>query len=133
MSNLILIVEDTLQTKNLLHKIISHLCPHHDVMTVDNGGAALTFMQQHRPDVVFTDLEMPGLSGYELIELMQSNATTHDIPVVIVSSHADRLNDTRIIRQLTDRGLAPCPVVGKPLDIGSLKIVIGDVLGAAVA
>ncbi len=133
MSQIILIVEDTLQTKNLMQKIVGHLCPEHTVVSVDNGGAALTYMSQHKPCLVFTDLEMPGLSGYELITMMNDNSNNRDIPVVVVTAHADRLNDSRVVRQLTDRGLPACPVVGKPLDIGSLKEVIVQVLGVGVA
>jgi len=132
MTGSILIVDDTQQTKKLLEKIVSHLCPNHEVVTADHGKAALEYLATHTPLLVFTDLEMPQINGYDLIAAMQANPEHAEIPVVVISAHADYSNDSRVVRELEDRNLPPCPVMGKPLNIEHLKTILHQHLGVAV-
>jgi CheY-like chemotaxis protein len=56
------------------------------VETANDGAAALELIKTIRPDVIFTDLQMPRLSGHELIEALKNNAETVGIPVVILAA-----------------------------------------------
>lgn len=55
------------------------------VAETGNGTAILPLVQQHRPDVVVTDLEMPGLDGLRVLEDLRSAALT--LPVVVLTMH----------------------------------------------
>jgi CheY-like chemotaxis protein len=48
-------------------------------------------------DVVFLDLEMPGLNGYEVIELLKHDAKHKDVPVVAHTVHTNEINNARQI------------------------------------
>jgi CheY-like chemotaxis protein len=56
------------------------------VETATDGAAALELLKTIRPDIIFTDLQMPRLSGYELIEALKNNAETAGIPVLILAA-----------------------------------------------
>ena len=51
------------------------------------------------PDAVVADLEMPGVGGIELLRLLQQNARTRSIPVVIATTvtSLDRVNECRAL------------------------------------
>jgi CheY-like chemotaxis protein len=56
------------------------------VETASNGIAALEALKSIRPDLIVTDLQMPQLSGYQLIDALKANAETAAIPVVILAA-----------------------------------------------
>ena len=57
------------------------------VRDFDNARAALSVLAHARPDAVFTDVRMPGMSGIELLEAL--NARIPDVPVVVMSAYTD--------------------------------------------
>jgi two-component system nitrogen regulation response regulator GlnG len=57
------------------------------VRDFDNARAALSVLAHARPDVVFTDVRMPGMDGIELLEAL--NARLPDVPVVVMSAWTD--------------------------------------------
>jgi CheY-like chemotaxis protein len=56
------------------------------VETATDGLAALDTLKAIRPDVIFTDLQMPRLSGYGLIDALKANPETADIPIVVLAA-----------------------------------------------
>lgn len=57
-----------------------------DVLTADNGFEALPVISAHHPDILFIDIMMPRLDGYQTCALVKNNAKFRDIPVVMLSS-----------------------------------------------
>ncbi len=57
-----------------------------DVESATNGAEALEVLAQVRPDLVVTDLNMPKMTGSELITALKANADTADIPVVVIAA-----------------------------------------------
>lgn len=53
---------------------------------VENGEQAWSACTEGRPDLVIADAMMPGLSGFELLERIRSDARTEDVPVMLVSA-----------------------------------------------
>ncbi len=58
------------------------------VMTAGDGISGLALVRQERPNFVITDLSMPGLSGWELIDEMKRDRSLLDIPIVALTAHA---------------------------------------------
>ena len=52
---------------------------------------ALAYIQRERPSVVVTDLNMPHLSGLDLLGVLRSDPAAHDIPVIIMSANMSEL------------------------------------------
>ena len=55
----------------------------HDVDQAGSGAGALTAMNARRPDVLVTDLDMPGMSGFELIRA--TRRAYPDLPIVAMT------------------------------------------------
>lgn len=56
------------------------------VETATDGIAALDALKIIQPDLILTDLQMPQLSGYQLIETIQANEQTAAIPIVVLAA-----------------------------------------------
>lgn len=56
------------------------------VFTADNGFEALPLISSAQPDIVFVDIMMPRLDGYQTCALLKLNAKYRDIPVIMLSS-----------------------------------------------
>jgi DNA-binding response OmpR family regulator len=53
-----------------------------------NGQDGLAEVNNSTPDIILLDVEMPGLSGYEVCHQLRENPRTSDVPVVFISSHS---------------------------------------------
>ena len=80
----LLIVDDE---PELLEILKEHFQGRYEVDTAGSGAAALDRFVQQRPDVVFLDVNMPGISGLEVLKLFkQSDAS---IPVIVVTANTE--------------------------------------------
>ncbi|MBL8953479.1 MAG: response regulator [Myxococcaceae bacterium] len=59
-----------------------------DVESVSDGGAALERAMESPPDLVLTDVMMPGVGGFELLEALRSREETRFVPVILLSARA---------------------------------------------
>ncbi|MFX4263830.1 response regulator [Pelotomaculum propionicicum] len=60
----------------------------HEVTTASDGMAGLKMLSRApHPEVVFVDLNMPGLSGRTVVEIMHGTPVLKDIPVIILSGY----------------------------------------------
>jgi CheY-like chemotaxis protein len=82
-----------------------------EVMSAADGRAGLKLATRARPDVVVTDLRMPGLSGIELAQRLEDALDGSSIPVLGITSDGSGLRDTavrsRCFQQVLEKPLAP--------------------------
>lgn len=76
-----LVVDDSRDSRDALSGKLSALG--HDVTAVGSVLAALQEIAQHRPDIIFSDLEMPGATGRQLAAYLKTSTSTATIPIVI--------------------------------------------------
>jgi putative two-component system response regulator len=82
--NKVLVVDDSKVIRELLrHCFMKNGL---NVLTAEDGSAGLQIIKAERPDVVVTDIEMPGLTGYELCEELRRLPDMRDSFVVMMSS-----------------------------------------------
>lgn len=55
-----------------------------DVISFSDGDAAVENLDEVKPDIVLADVNMPGINGYQLCELMRSDQANKDIPVLLL-------------------------------------------------
>lgn len=81
-----LLVDD--MAENLL--VLSSLLQREDVelLTATSGAEALELLLQHEVALALLDVQMPVMDGFELAELIRSNASTRDIPLIFVTAGA---------------------------------------------
>lgn len=60
-----------------------------EVVTLSESDAVIPFCQTHIPDLILLDVQMPGMSGLELCEIIKSHPATEHIPVIFITSTYD--------------------------------------------
>lgn len=58
----------------------------HDVMLAEDGFDALSKVNDYEPDLIFCDILMPRLDGYQTCAIIKRNARFSDVPLVMLSS-----------------------------------------------
>jgi DNA-binding NtrC family response regulator len=116
----ILVVDDE---PMLVDLVVEHLRDsHHEVETAANGRQALAAVARQRPDVVLLDINMPGLSGLEVLkEIMKTDPS---ITVIMVSGNTDVAVTAEAIRH------GAFSYVPKPFDFRYLRHFIAASIGA---
>src|ERR1700728_5310074 len=64
------------------------------VESATNGAEALEILERVHPDLIITDMQMPKMSGSELITALKKNPATANIPIIIVAGRASGFDET---------------------------------------
>ena len=109
----------------------------HEVVTAEDGLAALEFLKKARPDIIFTDLIMPNIGGEKLCQVIRSRPELKNLHIIIYS--ATVLEDaTNILNLGADACIAKGPFkntethiakVIEHIDNGTLHELKGTILG----
>lgn len=83
----ILIIDDVEMNRVVLGEIIKNM-GYYPILA-ESGEMALEIMKENYPQLVLTDISMPGIDGYELCRILKENEKTRDIPVVFISAFDD--------------------------------------------
>ena len=59
-----------------------------DVVVASNGDTALLIARERRPQLVYLDVNLPRLSGYDVCEQIRSDPHLHDLPVLMTSARS---------------------------------------------
>lgn len=114
---LILVVDDSADMRSLLCEVLE---PHgYEVATAASSGKALTFMTRRVPDLVITDLMMPGMSGISLRSVMLRRPELAAVPVIVLSAYWARPGET----------LDAVAVLTKPVNLDRLMESVERALG----
>jgi CheY-like chemotaxis protein len=80
----ILIIDDEAVDRYILLRLLEHQpCI---IEQAASGFEGLRILQEIKPDLIILDLNMPGLSGYEVLNHIKANPATRNIPVAVVTS-----------------------------------------------
>ncbi len=85
----ILVVDDNPDNRLLIRHLFDDA--RYQVLEAANGGDGLTVADTARPDCILLDLAMPGLGGFEVLERLQANLRTREIPVIILTATDESL------------------------------------------
>ena len=94
----------------------------HSVIEAADGATALRLMGEAAPDVVLTDLGMPGMNGWELAKAIKAVQPT--LPVVLLTGWQDHAPGEDTGRQAVD------VILGKPVSLAALRRAIDDLFPA---
>ena len=81
----IIVIEDNEAAARLMSRILESRddC---EVHLAHNGNAGINLMRRLRPDLVITDLMMPDVDGFRVIEMMKEDPDLRNIPIVVVTA-----------------------------------------------
>lgn len=94
----------------------------HDVTTARRGADALVHVAQTMPDLIISDIRMPGMDGYQLVRNLRSNARTRLVPIVFLSAKDETADRIEGFRTGVDAYLT------KPFDSDELAAVVAGIL-----
>ena len=80
----ILVVDDEQQIQALLVALLEYAG--YRIITASNGQEALATLETTRPDLILSDIMMPGMNGFEVCRRLRANILTRAIPVVMLTS-----------------------------------------------
>jgi twitching motility two-component system response regulator PilH len=80
----ILVVEDTRSEMELMSHYLRE--SGYIVINADSAREALNKAIEQKPDVIVTDVVMPGMSGFELCRSLKKNPVTAEVPIIICTS-----------------------------------------------
>jgi PAS domain S-box-containing protein len=87
----ILLADDNADMRDYVRRLLGD---HYEIRAVGNGVEALAAAREHPPDLVLTDVMMPGLDGFGLLQELRASEATRTIPVILLSARAGE--DARI-------------------------------------
>ena len=79
----VLVVDDSTSVRKVLEKLLSSRGL--VVTTCETAEQGLEAVKQNTPNLVIADVVMPGMSGFELCQMVKTQASTKNIPVILIS------------------------------------------------
>lgn len=95
----------------------------YQVETVGDGISAWEKIQIDKPDMLITDIVMPGLNGYELIRKVRSEPETRELPVLMLTGRGQDVDELKGYEAGVDKFLT------KPFSPKELLSIVGEILG----
>ena len=87
----LLIIEDN---KELTEYLIGLLGGNYQILTAENGSEGTEQAMEHIPDIILSDVMMPGKDGYQVCKELKKDLRTNHIPIILLTARAD--TDSRI-------------------------------------
>jgi signal transduction histidine kinase len=81
----ILIADDNADMRDYLTRLLS---VHYQIESVGDGSTALDAVRRNRPDLIISDVMMPGLDGFQLVAALRSDSATRGLPIILLSARA---------------------------------------------
>ena len=114
--NRVLLVEDDIDLRETISEYLNGVG--FDVVLAENGSQGIQKAIQHRPDVIVCDISMPGITGYEVFNMLHQINTTSVIPFIFLSAKASKEDI------LLGLHLGADDYIPKPFEFGELVKVI---------
>jgi two-component system response regulator HydG len=110
----VLVVDDEASARNGYERLLKQAG--YVVDLAEEGNNALQVAAEHPPDVVITDVKMPGMDGMQLLEKLREQDP--DLPVIVVTAFGDVSVAVQAMRRGADDFLT------KPVDIDALAVIV---------
>ena len=116
----ILVVDDNPESANslgLLMKLVGH-----DVRIAYNGPTALETLRTFQPQVLLQDIQMPGMSGYEVVQRIREQSATMPVVLVALTGYGSDQDRRRCLDAGFDHHLV------KPVDLHALQQLLASIV-----
>jgi DNA-binding response OmpR family regulator len=122
----ILIVDDDQLIRLLLEEILSDLrIQDIQLFSADNGHAALEIIQREEPQIVFLDVMLPGMNGFEVCNIVKNTLKMNHIYIIMLTAKGQELDKQKAKESGADF------YITKPFTIQDVIRKVKEVLGSA--
>ena len=90
-----LVVDDSITVRRVTQRLLERNGMR--VLTAKDGVDAMALLQEHVPDVILLDIEMPRMDGYEVAAHVRSDARLADVPIIMITSRVGEKHRARAI------------------------------------
>ena len=115
----VLLVEDHTDTREMIAMLLN--MEGYAVATAEDGQEGVAQASLQQPDIIVTDINMPKLSGIEMIRILRGRPEFSSVPILVMTAYG---ND--VARDAITNGATRA--VTKPVDFESLVVAIKDLL-----
>ncbi|WP_164503689.1 hybrid sensor histidine kinase/response regulator transcription factor [Pleionea sediminis] len=115
----VMIVENNYQMLALLQE---QLEPFYNVIAVENGEVAAKVSLVEQPDIVLSDINMPRMDGFRLLDTLKNHPATNHIPVVLLTGKSNISDRIRGFKKSADAYLT------KPYDVIELRELLNSLI-----
>jgi twitching motility two-component system response regulator PilG len=116
----VLLVDDT---RTLLSLIQVYLMGWQiEFVEAKDGTEGLARAREHRPDLVISDVRMPGMDGFELCAAIRADRVLHETPLVLLTSLADEASRKK------GKLVGATAFLTKPVSVEELRKTVGGIL-----
>lgn len=126
MNKFFLLADDDRDDAELFNEALISLTPPVDFEHVEDGRGVIEFLsnpQNNKPDLIFLDLNMPQMSGWQCLAKLKNDIYLQDIPVVMYST-SSHPRDKEIAVDLGAHGF-----ITKPTDFKELRRILQGIAG----
>ena len=120
----VLYVEDNLSNVKLMERLLA-LRTGIKLIPAMQGSLGVELAREHHPDLILLDLNLPDASGAEILARLRGDATTADIPVVVLSADATRGQVERLLKAGARAYLT------KPFDLEEFLKLLDETVGTS--
>ena len=125
MKKSVLIVEDNELNMKLFHDLLE--AHGYDTIETRNGVEAVELARKHHPDLILMDIQLPEVSGLQVIQWIKDDELLRRIPVIAVTAYAMKGDEEKIRQSGCEAYLSKPIAVVKFLE--TVRNYIGDVKG----
>jgi len=116
-----LVVDDSITVRRVTQRLLERNGMR--VLTARDGADAVAVMEDHVPDIVLLDIEMPRMDGYEVAAHMRSDERLKRVPIIMITSRVGEKHRARALELGVDEYL------GKPYQESQLLEAIAPLVG----
>ena len=80
----VMVVDDSVTVRKVTSRLLERNGMH--VTTAKDGVDAINQLQEHRPDIMLLDIEMPRMDGFEVATLVRHDEQLRDLPIIMITS-----------------------------------------------
>jgi two-component system cell cycle response regulator DivK len=116
-AKIVLIIEDNPLNMKLFKEVLE--LHGYDAVAAEDGSSGLALARERRPDVVLLDIQLPMMSGFEVLRHLKQDPDLQSVPVIAVTAHAMAGDESTILGAGCEEYLT------KPVSIERLIEVVG--------
>jgi chemosensory pili system protein ChpA (sensor histidine kinase/response regulator) len=90
-----MVVDDSITVRRVTQRLLERNGMR--VLTARDGMDAVTLLQDHIPDIILLDIEMPRMDGYEVAAHVRNDPRLRDVPIIMITSRSGEKHRARAI------------------------------------
>ncbi|MDH5183977.1 MAG: response regulator [Gammaproteobacteria bacterium] len=116
----VMVVDDSITVRRASEKFLER----HDfrVLTSKDGIDAISILEEHTPDLILLDIEMPRMNGYDLLQHIRRDERLKELPVIMITSRTGEKHRDKAFE------LGANDYFGKPFDENKLAVRINELI-----